>query len=176
MKTAVVTDGKYRASLAAVRALGEAGFRVVVTQTRAEATVTPASFVSRFAAETRWIPGSCREADYGTRLRELLEAYDHPVLFCTGADTLNLVSSRREELARAAQGETLSYMPEDYQVGVKMRYLFHDGAATLGYLRQGDWRRALAGVADFFRTPEALYRKDDKGAYRAYLRNSLKGR
>ena len=102
MKTAVVTDGKYRASLAAVRALGEAGFRVVVTQTRAEATVTPASFVSRFAAETRWIPGSCREADYGTRLRELLEAYDHPVLFCTGADTLNLVSSRREELARAA--------------------------------------------------------------------------
>lgn len=43
-----------------------------------------------------------READYGTRLRELLEAYDHPVLFCTGADTLNLVSSRREELARAA--------------------------------------------------------------------------
>ena len=74
MKTAVVTDGKYRASLAAVRALGEAGFRVVVTQTRAEATVTPASFVSRFAAETRWIPGSCREADYGTRLRELLEA------------------------------------------------------------------------------------------------------
>ena len=102
MKTAVVTDGKYRASLAAVRALGEAGFRVVVTQTRAEAAVTPASFVSRFAAETRWIPGSCREADYGTRLRELLEAYDHPVLFCTGADTLNLVSSRREELARAA--------------------------------------------------------------------------
>ena len=102
MKTAVVTDGKYRASLAAVRALGEAGFRVVVTQTRAEATVTPASFVSRFAAETRWIPGSCREADYGARLRELLEAYDHPVLFCTGADTLNLVSSRREELARAA--------------------------------------------------------------------------
>ena len=48
--------------------------------------------------------------------------------------------------------------------------------SSLGYLRQGDWRRALAGVADFFRTPEALYRKDDKGAYRAYLRNSLKGR
>ena len=47
--------------------------------------------------------------------------------------------------ARAAQGETLSYMPEDYQVGVKMRYLFHDGAATLGYLRQGDWRRPWLG-------------------------------
>ena len=32
MKTAVVTDGKYRASLAAVRALGAAGFRVALTQ------------------------------------------------------------------------------------------------------------------------------------------------
>ena len=42
MKTAVVTDGKYRASLAAVRALGEAGFSVVVTQTRQEAVHTPA--------------------------------------------------------------------------------------------------------------------------------------
>ena len=83
MKTAVVTDGKYRASLAAVRALGEAGFRVVVTQTRAEATVTPASFVSRFAAETRWIPGSCREADYGTRLRELLAAAVDLLRHCT---------------------------------------------------------------------------------------------
>ena len=50
MKTAVVTDGKYRASLAAVRALGEAGFRVVVTQTRAEATVTPASSPALTAA------------------------------------------------------------------------------------------------------------------------------
>ncbi len=67
MKTAVVTDGKIPRLPGRVRALGEAGFRVVVTQTRAEATVTPASFVSRFAAETRWIPGSCREADYGTR-------------------------------------------------------------------------------------------------------------
>lgn len=54
-------------------------------------------------------------------------------------------------------------MPEDYQVGVKMRYLFHDGAATLGYLRQGDWRRALAGVADFFRTPEACTARTTRG-------------
>ena len=54
MKTAVVTDGKYRASLAAVRALGAAGFRVVVTQTKGEAAAAPASFLSRYAAETRW--------------------------------------------------------------------------------------------------------------------------
>ena len=33
MKTALVTDGKYRSSIAAVRALHRAGYRVVVTQT-----------------------------------------------------------------------------------------------------------------------------------------------
>lgn len=368
MKTAVVTDGRYRASIAAVRALGEAGFRVVVTQTKEEAALEPASFASRFAGETRWIPGSCKEASYGQRLLDLLGEYDRPVLFCTGADTLNLVSRRQEKFAqradflvappevldalndketvhrrclergipvpreydgqpdrypvvikprcgekfglkakdryviansgedyethygrmgqyggppivqekvegpgegvnllldkgsrlvcafchrrlreypvtggpstccvsfydqerirqaydllasfgfvgmamvefkggrvlevnprvwgsfplsaccgspftalyaRAAQGGTLEYAPANYRQGVKMRYLFNDGAATLGYLRRGDWKRALGGMADFFFTREALYRKDDKEAYRAYLRNSWKGR
>ena len=368
MKTAVVTDGRYRASIAAVRALGEAGFRVVVTQTKGEAAMEPASFASRFAGETRWIEGSCKEADYGRRLLDLLREYQRPVLFCTGADTLNLVSRRREEFAqaadflvappevldglndkewvhrrclelglpvpaeypglpdrfpvvikphcgekfglkakdryviarnkeefqahyramqrydeapivqekvegpgegvnllldgesrlicafchrrlreypvtggpstccvsfydekmirqaydllasfgfvgmamvefkggrvlevnprvwgsfpmsgccgspftsryaRAAQGEKLAYAPADYRQGVKMRYLFNDGAATLGYLRRGNWKQALGGVVDFFATREALDRKDDKQAYRAYLRNSWKGR
>ena len=35
MKTALVTDGKYRSSIAAVRALHRAGSRVVVMQTKA---------------------------------------------------------------------------------------------------------------------------------------------
>ena len=102
MKTAVVTDGKYRASLAAVRALGEAGFSVVVTQTRQEAVHTPASFVSKFTKEGRWMEGSCRDADYGERLTALLQAYDRPVLFPTGADTLRWISAHREELAGTA--------------------------------------------------------------------------
>ena len=103
MKTAVVTDGKYRASLAAVRALGAAGFRVVVTQTKGEAAAAPASFLSRYAAETRWIDGSCKDDAYGQNLLALLGEYDTPVLFCTGADTLNLVSRRREEFAAVAR-------------------------------------------------------------------------
>ena len=42
MKTALVTDGKYRSSIAAVRALHRAGYRVVVTQTaRARMRITP---------------------------------------------------------------------------------------------------------------------------------------
>ena len=46
MKTALVTDGKYRSSIAAVRALHRAGYRVVVTQTRADVKSAPAVSVS----------------------------------------------------------------------------------------------------------------------------------
>lgn len=44
MKTAIVTDGKYRMSIAAVRALSRAGYRVVVTQTRGDAKAAPGCF------------------------------------------------------------------------------------------------------------------------------------
>lgn len=368
MKTVVVTDGRYRASLAAVRALGEAGYRVVVTQTKRESGAAPASFASRFAAEGRWIEGSCREPAYEDRLLALLREYDRPVLFCTGADTLNLVSRRRDVFAqaadfliappdvldalndkqtvhdralalnipvpaefagrpdrypvvikphcgekaglkakdryviasdpadfaakyaamarydeapivqekivgdgegvnllldqnsrlicafchrrvreypitggpstccvsfynermiqqayqllasfgfvgmamvefkggrvlevnprvwgsfpmtaccgspftalyaKAAQGEPVDYLPGDYRPGVKMRYLFNDGMAVLDCLRHGQVGKALNGAADFFRVREALYRRDDKKAYRTYLRNSLRNR
>ena len=47
MKTALVTDGKYRSSIAAVRALHRAGYRVVVTQTRADVKSAPAVSVSK---------------------------------------------------------------------------------------------------------------------------------
>lgn len=368
MQTVVVTDGKYRASIAAVRTLGEAGYRVVVTQTRAETAATPAVFASRFVSETRWVEGSCKDADYAERLLAVLKDYDRPVLFCIGADTLRVVSSRqttfdraadfliaapeildalndKQEVheralalhlpvpmeflgepnrfpvvikphcgekfglkakdryviaqdlaefaekyqamcrydeapivqekvegdgeginllldkdshliaamchrrvreypvsggpstccvsiydeekirqsyallasfrfvgmamvewkgdrilevnprvwgsfpmtaccdspfaahyARAAKGETVAYTPKDYKIGVKMRFLLNDAAATLGYLRKGHLKTAWGGVVDFFRTPEALYRKDDKAAYRQYLRNSLRKR
>lgn len=368
MKTAVVTDGKYRSSLAAVRALGEAGFSVVVTQTRGEAALEPASFASHFTARGRWIEGSTGDPDYPEKLLALLGEYSRPVLFCTGADTLNAVSRRRADFAqvsdflvappqvldqlndkaavhrralelgipvpkeyqgepdafpvvikprcgeklglrakdryfiardgteyrkyydrvgryeeapivqekvdgpgqgvnllldgesrlicafchqrlreypvtggpstccvsfydeemirdahrllasfgfvglamveykggrvlevnprvwgsfpmsaccgspftalyaKAARGERVDYTPRDYRVGAKMRYLFNDGLATLDYLRHKHVRQALAGAADFFRVPEALYHKNDKKAWRAYLRNSLKGR
>ena len=96
MKTAVVTDVKYRASIAAVRTLGRAGYRVIVTQTRADCPWTPPAFVSRYAAERRWIPGSASDSRYGDYLLNLLEQYDAPVLFSAGAATLNLVSWQRE--------------------------------------------------------------------------------
>lgn len=100
MKTAVVTDGKYRASIAAVRALGRAGYRVVVTQTRDDASAAPPAFVSRYAAETRWIEGGCQDEAYPRRLMDLLRKYGRPVLFCVGAATLNAVAANRQEFAR----------------------------------------------------------------------------
>lgn len=96
MKTVIVTDGKYRASIAAVRALGRAGYRVVVTQTRGDAALEPPVFASRYAAETRWLETSACGEDYAEKLLSLLAEYDHPVLFCIGAATQNLVAARRE--------------------------------------------------------------------------------
>ena len=96
MQTVVITDAKYRASLAAVRVLGRAGYRVVTAQTRADCPRTPPAFASRYVAERHWLPGACSDANYADYLLALLERYDTPILFCTGAATLNAVSWQRE--------------------------------------------------------------------------------
>ena len=96
-KTAVVTDGKYRSSIAAVRALGRAGYRVIVTQTRGDCAHEPAVFASRYAAQCRWIEGSAADEGYADRLLELVRGYERPVLFCVGAVTLNTVARAREK-------------------------------------------------------------------------------
>ena len=76
--------------------------------------------------------------------------------------------------ANAALGGPVDYTPQDFRAGVKMRYLFNDGMAVFDYLRHGKLRPALAGIADFFGTREALDQADDKAAYRAYLRDTLR--
>ena len=102
MKTAIVTDGKYRSSIAAVRALHRAGYQVIVTQTRADVHAVPAVASSRCCAAFRWIDGAAADDGYADRLAALLETYDHPVLFCVGAVTLNTVAAQRERFARIA--------------------------------------------------------------------------
>ena len=99
-KTAVVTDGKYRTSIAAVRALGRAGYRVVVTQTKTDCGHEPPVFRSCFAAETVWLEGSAADQGYTDALFDLLKKYDRPVLFCVGAVSLNAVSGERERFAQ----------------------------------------------------------------------------
>lgn len=102
MGTVVITDGKYRSSIAAARTLGRAGYRVVVTQTRGDtaAAQEPPVFASRYVAEGRWLEGGAADPGYPDRLYALLEEYDHPVLFCAGAATLNAVSKQRERFAQ----------------------------------------------------------------------------
>ena len=100
MATAVVTDGKYRTSIAAVRALGRAGYRVIVTQARDDTTLEPPVFASRYASESRWLDGAAADPDYPDKLYALLAEYDHPVLFCAGAATLNAVAKHRERFEK----------------------------------------------------------------------------
>ncbi|MBQ9345710.1 MAG: hypothetical protein IJT94_00020, partial [Oscillibacter sp.] len=119
MGTVVVTDGKYRAVTAAVRVLGRAGYRVVVTQTRSDTDALPPAFASRYAAETRWLDGAASDAGYADRLFALLTELgaasgtasgtaadagaETPVLLCGGAATLNAVSRQRDRFRAACR-------------------------------------------------------------------------
>lgn len=100
MDTVVITDGKYRASIAAARMLGRGGYRVAAAQTRGDCALEPPVFASRYVAEGRWLEGAAADPDYPDRLYALLEEYGHPVLFCAGAATLNAVARQRERFAR----------------------------------------------------------------------------
>ena len=102
MKTAIVTDGKYRMSIAAVRALSCAGYHVVVTQTRGDVKTAPPVSVSKHCAEFRWIDGRVTDTEYKGRLISVLRDYEKPVLFCVGAVTLNLVAAQQEEFSDVA--------------------------------------------------------------------------
>ena len=58
--------------------------------------------VSKSCDDFRWIDGACADADYAEKLLSVLKEYEHPVLFCVGAVTLNTVAARREEFAALA--------------------------------------------------------------------------
>ena len=100
MGTVVITDGKYRASIAAARMLGRAGHSVIVTQTRGDLSLEPPVFASRYVSEGRWLEGSVSDPDYPDKLYALLEGLDRPVLFCAGAASLNAAARQRERFAR----------------------------------------------------------------------------
>ena len=120
MPYAVITDGRYRSAIAAARALGRAGYTVIVTQTRAESPKEPPVFSSRFALG-RWIEGSCLDREYPDRLETLLREYDHPVLLCIGAGTLQTVAAQRERFRAVsdflvASSETLEILNDKEMV------------------------------------------------------------
>lgn len=128
MNYAVITDGNYRSAIAAARALGRAGYTVIVTQTRGDVRREPPVFSSRFAAG-RWIDGSCTDAAYADRLLALLAEYGRPVLLCVGAVTQRLVAEQRERFAAVA--DFLIASPEALAL-LNDKQAVHERAAALG--------------------------------------------
>lgn len=100
MADIVITDGKYRAAVAAARMLGRGGYRVAAVQTRGDQRLEPPVFASRYTAEPRWLEGTAADPDYPDRLYALLAEYGRPVLFCAGAATLGAVARQRERFAQ----------------------------------------------------------------------------
>ncbi|WP_432617535.1 ATP-grasp domain-containing protein [Butyricicoccus sp.] len=129
MKTAIVTDGKYRMSIAAVRALSRAGYHVVVTQTREDVQTAPPVSVSKHCAEFRWIDGHVTDTEYKKRLISVLQDYERPILFCVGAVTLNLVAAQREEFSSIADFLVASQSVLDQ---LNDKEIVHERAEKLG--------------------------------------------
>ena len=129
MKTAIVTDGKYRMSIAAVRALSRAGYHVVVTQTRKDVQAAPPVSVSKHCAEFRWIDGHVTDTEYKKRLISVLRDYEKPILFCVGAVTLNLVAAQREEFSNVADFLVASQSVLDQ---LNDKEIVHERAEKLG--------------------------------------------
>lgn len=129
MKTAIVTDGKYRMSIAAVRALSRAGYHVVVTQTREDVQAAPPVSVSKHCAEFRWIDGHVTDTEYKKRLISVLRDYEKPILFCVGAVTLNLVAAQREEFSSIADFLVASQSVLDQ---LNDKEIVHERAEKLG--------------------------------------------
>ena len=100
--TVIITDCKYRSSIAAVRALGKAGWNVVGVQTVSDCPEDPPAFYSRYMREKRRILDTVKHPEYPQRLLRLLKEYDHPVLLCVGAASLKAVAEHRDGFAEAA--------------------------------------------------------------------------
>lgn len=103
MRTVVITDGKYRSSIAAVRTLGRAGYKVVVTQPRGDVAAEPPVFSSRYVSHIHWFEGESGDESYAERLLSFLAGFDErPILLCVGAVSLNTVARHRERFAEVA--------------------------------------------------------------------------
>ena len=92
-----------------------------------------------------------------------------PLTTCAG-------SQMAVKYAAAAAGEPVDYVPQDYAVGVRMRFVLNDTLATLRLLAAGRVREACGGIADVFRAKEALRDRDDPKPFRAYLKTTVLGK
>ena len=98
----LVTDTRYRASLAAVQSLGRAGYPVAALHTQGDGGA-PAAFASKYVKKRVALPCSAKDADYLELLAQVCgslgEEYGSaPVVFPVGAATLAQLAEHREEL------------------------------------------------------------------------------
>ena len=103
----LVTDTRYRASLAAVQALGRAGYPVATLHTQGDRGA-PAAFASKYVKKRVALPCSAKDADYPGLLAQVCDSLGEeygaaPVVFPVGAATLAQLAEHREELGAHAR-------------------------------------------------------------------------
>lgn len=98
----LVTDTRYRASLAAVQSLGRAGYPVAALHTQGDGGA-PAAFASKYVKKRVALPCSAKDADYPGLLAQVCDSLGEecgaaPVVFPVGAATLAQLAEHREAL------------------------------------------------------------------------------
>ncbi|MBE6687871.1 MAG: ATP-grasp domain-containing protein [Ruminococcaceae bacterium] len=94
MKNIIITDAKYRSSLAAVYSLAGKEYNIILCQTD-DYKKTPLSFSSKYASKTVFLS----ERNYSEELESLIRMYDRPVIIPIGANTTELLSRERAKFS-----------------------------------------------------------------------------
>ena len=92
--TAIVTDVKYRMSLAIIRDLGQAGVRVTACHTETQDKTPPLGFYSKYTSETNTLPSEGYEDALYDLCKSITDKEEgiRPALLPVGASTLSLLS------------------------------------------------------------------------------------
>ena len=98
----LVTDTRYRASLAAVQSLGRAGYPVAALHTQGDGGA-PAAFASKYVKKRVTLPYSAKDEKYPELLAQVCDSLGKeygaaPVVFPVGAATLAQLAEHQEAL------------------------------------------------------------------------------
>ena len=114
--TAIITDAKYRMSLALIRDLAQAGVRVIACQTedcRDDPASPPLGFSSRWVSQCRWLPTDTMADSLYELCREVWQQEgERPALLPVGAATLAVLSAQRDRFSAVCG----LHIPSPYQL------------------------------------------------------------
>ncbi len=84
-------------------------------------------------------------------------------------------SSFADDYVRLSAGENIEHSLDNYRCGVRMNFIFNDIASSLGLLRHGRIKDALAGFGDIItgKSRDAIYDRDDTKPFWCYLRSKI---